>query len=132
MGHDQRHRILMPRPDVDEVDLDPVDLGRELGQRVQPRLAPAPVVLGRPVAGERLQRRQLHPLGAVGDELPRGPARRLDPAAQLSEIRFGDLDVEGTYVGAGLAGVDVPGVLRMGPVEDAHGSPFETSLRGLR
>src|SRR3712207_135567 len=30
VGHDQRQRILMPRPDVDEVDLDPVDLGREL------------------------------------------------------------------------------------------------------
>ena len=37
--HDQRQRVLMPRPDVDEVDLDPVDLGRELRQRVQPRLA---------------------------------------------------------------------------------------------
>src|SRR5918995_1506387 len=30
MGHDQWQRILMPRPDVDEVDVDPVDLGREL------------------------------------------------------------------------------------------------------
>ncbi len=35
MRHDQRQRILMPRPDVDEVDVDPVDLGRELRQRVQ-------------------------------------------------------------------------------------------------
>ena len=35
MRHDQRQRVLMPRPDVDEVDLDPVDLGRELRQRVQ-------------------------------------------------------------------------------------------------
>jgi hypothetical protein len=34
MRHDQRQRILMPRPDVDEVDLDPGDLGRELRQRV--------------------------------------------------------------------------------------------------
>ena len=62
VGHDQRQRVLVPRPDVDEVDVDPVDLGRELGQRVQSRLGPAPVVLGRPVAGERLQRRQLHAL----------------------------------------------------------------------
>jgi hypothetical protein len=30
MRHDQRQRVLMLRPDVDEVDLDPVDLGREL------------------------------------------------------------------------------------------------------
>ena len=33
--HDQRQRVLMPRPDVDEVDLHAVDLGRELRQRVQ-------------------------------------------------------------------------------------------------
>ena len=76
--HDQRQRVLMPRPDVDEVDVHPVDLGRELRQRVQSRLARAPVVLGRPVAGERLDRRQLHALRPVGDELPGGPARRLD------------------------------------------------------
>ena len=92
--HDQRQRILMPRPDVDEVDLDPVDLGRELRQRVQPRLGLAPVVLGRPVAGERLERRQPHALGAVGNELFGRPARRLDPASQLSELRFGNLDLE--------------------------------------
>ncbi len=117
--HDQRQRILVPRPDVDEVDLDPVDLGRELRQRVQSRLAPAPVVLGRPVAGERLQRRQLHALRAVGDELLRRPARRLDPAAQLSELRVGDLDLEGTDVGAHLAGV-----------QDAHEDLLSRSLAG--
>ena len=55
--------------DVDEVDLDPVDLGRELRQRVEPRLALAPVVVGRPVAGELLQRRQLHALRPIRDEL---------------------------------------------------------------
>jgi hypothetical protein len=104
MRHDQRQRILMPRPDVDEVNLDPVDLGCELRQRVQSCLAPAPVVLGRPVAGERLQRRQLHALGAVCNELFRRPTRRLDPAAQLSELLFGNLDLERTYVGGGLRG----------------------------
>ena len=67
--HDQRQRVLMPRPDVDEVDLDPVDLGRELRQRIQSRLALAPVVPGRPVAGELLQRRQLHALRPIFDQL---------------------------------------------------------------
>ena len=62
MGHDQRQRVLMPRPDVDEVDLDPIDLGGELREGVQPCLALAPVVLLRPVASELLQRRQLHAL----------------------------------------------------------------------
>src|SRR3712207_7896617 len=48
-----RQRIRMTGLDVDEVDLDPVDLGHELRQRVQPRLQPPKVVLARPVAGER-------------------------------------------------------------------------------
>jgi hypothetical protein len=39
---------------VDEVDVRPVDLGHEVRQGVQLRLAPAPVVLRRPVAGEFL------------------------------------------------------------------------------
>ena len=30
VGHDQRQRVVVLRLDVDEVDLDPVDLGREL------------------------------------------------------------------------------------------------------
>jgi hypothetical protein len=114
MRHEQRQRVLVPRPDVDEVDLDPVDLGRELRQRVQSRLDLAPVVLGPPVAGERLQRRQLHPLRPVGDELFGRPAGRLDPASQLGEPRVGDVDLERTYFGTYL---------------DGHGSPFETSLR---
>jgi hypothetical protein len=58
--HDQRQRALVLRLDVYEVDVHSVDLGLELRQRVQSRLALAPVVLGRPVAGEFLDRRQLH------------------------------------------------------------------------
>jgi hypothetical protein len=43
------------RLDVDEVDVDAVDLRHELRKRVQARLDPPEVVLGSPVAGERLQ-----------------------------------------------------------------------------
>ena len=39
---DQRQRVLVLRPDVDEVDVEPVDLGRELRERVELRLEPAP------------------------------------------------------------------------------------------
>ena len=49
---DERQRVLVLRTDVDEVDVEAVDLGHELRERVQPRLARAPVVLGLPVAGE--------------------------------------------------------------------------------
>jgi hypothetical protein len=83
MRHDQRQRVLVRRPDVDEMDLDPVDLGRELGERVELRLGLAPVVVSRPVARELLQRRQLHALRPICDELLAGPPRRGDPAAEV-------------------------------------------------
>ena len=77
VGHDQRQRVLVLGAHVDEVDVDPVDLGDELRQRVQPLGDAAEVVLVRPVVGERLQRRQLDPLRAVVDQLLARPARRL-------------------------------------------------------
>jgi hypothetical protein len=80
---------------VDEVDLDPVDLGCELGERVQSLLALAPVIVGRPVAGERLQRRQLHALGAVGNELCRRPPRRGYPAAEVVQVLLRNIYVIG-------------------------------------
>ena len=42
VGHDQRQRVLVRRPHVQEVDVHPVDLGGELRQRVQPRLGTGP------------------------------------------------------------------------------------------
>jgi hypothetical protein len=90
--HDERQRIVMPRPDVDEVDLDAVDLGGELGERIQSRLAPAQVVLARPVAGEGLHRRQLHPLGPVCNELRGRPTCRLDASAKVVEPLLRELD----------------------------------------
>ena len=64
----------------------------------------APVVVGRPVARELLQRRQLHALRPVCDELLGGPARRLDAPAQVVELLFGNLDVERPNLGGGLGG----------------------------
>ena len=49
---DERQRVLVLRADVDEMDVQPIDLGDELRQRVQPRLDLAPVVFRRPVARE--------------------------------------------------------------------------------
>ena len=94
MRHDQRQRVLMPGPDVDEVDLHPVDLGRELRQRVQSRLALAPVVLGRPVEGELPQRRQLHALRPILDELLGGPARGSNAHAKLIKLGLGCMERE--------------------------------------
>ena len=91
---DQRQRVLVLRADVDEVDVEPVDLGHEVRQGVQLRLAPAPVVVGRPVARELLHRRERHALRVVGDRLALGPPGRGDAPAQLGELRLIEADLE--------------------------------------
>ena len=94
VGHDQRQRVLVRRAHVDEVDVHAVDLGRELRQRVQSRLEAPEVVFGRPVAHQRLHRRELHTLRAVVDELAGRPARRRDACTQVLELRLGSFDRE--------------------------------------
>jgi len=48
--HDQRQCIFMPRADMDEVDIQPVDFGDEVRYGVEPRLNFAPVIVTLPVA----------------------------------------------------------------------------------
>ena len=79
---DQRQRVLVSRLDVDEVDAEAVDLGLELRQPVQFRLAFAPVIIGRPLARQLLQHRQLHALRPIVDQLLMRPARRRDARTQ--------------------------------------------------
>src|SRR5918995_2077678 len=80
---DEWHRIFMLRTNVNEVDVQPIDLGDEVRQSLQPRLALAPVVLCRPVARERLHRRQPRALRLIFDGLLLGPARRRDAATEV-------------------------------------------------
>ncbi len=82
------------RADVDEVDVEAVDRGDELGERVQLRLAPAPVLVRRPVAGELLDRRELDALGLVIDRLPFGRPPRRDPAPKVDDGLVGHLHRE--------------------------------------
>ena len=46
----------------------------------------APVVVGRPVADELLERRELHALRPILDELLGGPAGRREAPAQVGEV----------------------------------------------
>src|SRR5215216_3771652 len=91
----------MLRAHVDEMNVQPVDLGDELGQGVESRLDFPPVVLGRPVAGECLSRCELHALGLIGDGLLLGPAHRHDALAQVVEVRLRSLEAEGSDGGWG-------------------------------
>ena len=65
------------------------------GSAFSRRLALAPVVLGRPVAGELPQRRQLHALRPILDELLGGPACRRDAPAEVVELGLGRVEVKG-------------------------------------
>ena len=85
MRHDQRQRILVLRAHVDEVDVHAVDLRHELREGIQLGLGLPPVVLGRPVAGELLDRRELHALRPILDELLGGQARRSSALAKVVE-----------------------------------------------
>jgi hypothetical protein len=91
---DQRQRVLVLRLDVDEVDAKPVDLGGELRQRAQLRLARAPVVTGAPVGHQRLDRRQLHALRPIGDGLLAGLACGRDAPLKLGQVFVWHVDLE--------------------------------------
>jgi hypothetical protein len=60
--NDERQRILVLGPDMDEVDVQPVDLRQEMRKVVQHRLASAPVVVRRPVEREILHHPERHTL----------------------------------------------------------------------
>src|SRR6185369_18096197 len=87
------------RADVNEVDIQPVDLGDELRMSVQLRLAPPPVVVGRPIPRERLNEGELHALRKVRDGLPFGESCRGDAPAQFSELRFRNIHTKRTNRG---------------------------------
>ena len=65
------------------------------GRAFSLRLDLAPVVVGRPVARERLDRRQLHALRRIGDELLAGEAGRGEALLEVVQVGLRDLDLEG-------------------------------------
>ena len=78
---DDRQRVLVFRANMDEVNVEPVDLGDEIRHRVQFLLGLAPVVFGRPVARECLSRGELNALRVVRDRFALRPSRRVDALA---------------------------------------------------
>ena len=67
---------------MDEVDVEAVDLGDELRQRIEPRFDRAPVVI-QPVLGQLLDRRERYALRTVAHEFSAGPARLGDAAFEV-------------------------------------------------
>src|SRR5215207_10217865 len=62
---DERERVLTLGANVNEVDVDAVDLGDEVREGSEALLEAAPVVVGRPVVGQSLDRVELHTLGGI-------------------------------------------------------------------
>src|SRR5215212_8197107 len=83
---DERQRIFMLRTGVNEMNVESIDLGDELRERVQPALDLAPVVLCRPIADEILDRGERDALRKIGDGLLFGQPRGNDASAKLIEF----------------------------------------------
>jgi hypothetical protein len=101
---DERQRVLVLRPNVNEVNVEPVDLGDGLREGVQPGLTRAPVVVGHPVARELLDHGERHALGLIRDRLILGPVRGSNPSAKVVQLLLRHIDVEGSDVAGALAG----------------------------
>src|SRR5262245_55397049 len=86
----------MLRLDMDEVNLQPVDLGHKLGQGVELCLHLAPVIFGLPEVDKRLNLRQLDTLGAICDCLTLRPAGGGDAPVQVEQSFFGNVDAKGS------------------------------------
>jgi hypothetical protein len=84
----------MSRPNVNEVDIDPVDLDHELRESIELRFCLAPVVLSSPVADDLLQFREPYALRPIVDRFAVGPPRSCDPLAKLGYFLLRDLDSE--------------------------------------
>ena len=95
----ERQRIIVVRTDVDEMNVQPVDIGRELRQGVEPRFDLAPVVIGLPIARQFAHCRELHALRCIRHQFLRWPLRRGDPPAQVRNRLIGCTEAEGPNCG---------------------------------
>jgi len=99
MGDDERHRVGMLRAHMDEMNVQPVDLGDELRQGIQPCFARAPIVVRTPRPHELLDRRDRQALRVIRDRFAVRPARRSDTPSQVHEICFGKAHPKGANRG---------------------------------
>ena len=92
--HDHRQRIFVARPHVSKLDVEAVDLGDELRQRVQPCLTMAPDVTGAPVFADFLDVGERGALAPILGCLALGPTGIGQAAAQIGDGGFRNLETE--------------------------------------
>lgn len=83
MRNDQGKGFFVSRAYVDEVNVQSIDVGDELGKSIQLCLRPSPIIIRRPIACEALHRRKGYPLRSIRDRLLLWPPCCRDAAAQF-------------------------------------------------
>src|SRR5438132_9553866 len=96
MSQQQRQRPTVRRTNVQEVDSQAIDLSAKLGNRVEPRLDPPPVIAGAPVLAELPDTRERYPLRPISDRLALRPTRPRQTVGQVLKLRLSNLDTEGS------------------------------------
>ena len=80
---------------MNEMNVEPVNLGDEVRHGVDLRLALPPIMLTRPVLRELLHGCELDALRCIRDRFLVGPQRRFHTSAEVDELLFRKVDVEG-------------------------------------
>jgi len=92
--NDDRQGVRVLGADVNEMDVQPIDVGEELRQGIQLRLDLAPVVPALPVAHQALHRRQLDTLRSIGNGFLFRPVRSGQAPAQVRNCLVRDMHLE--------------------------------------
>jgi hypothetical protein len=79
---------------MDEVNIQPIDLGQELGETIELRLESAPVVLSLPVVDKRFSILQADTLRPVGDGFRIRPSSSGQSLLQVLNLGVRDRDGE--------------------------------------
>src|ERR1700733_5005597 len=87
---------LLLRSFLDEMNVETIDLGYEIRQGVHFCFDLAPVILCRPIARERLDRRELYSLGCICNRFALRPLCRVDAPAQFDQFRFRNIYMKRT------------------------------------
>jgi hypothetical protein len=94
VGDHQGKGLRMRGPDVEEVDVEAVDLGDELGVGVDPRFGSPPVVAVGPVVTELACVGERSALGPVVHRLRFGPPGPLQSVPKIGEFGVSNFDAE--------------------------------------
>src|SRR3569623_2031259 len=97
MGDDQRQCVRLFRTHVQKMDVEPVDLGRELVEAIELCLAPTPVIFVGPIVADLPDPLQRYALAPVIHQLRLRPARACEPYLKVGEDVVADRDAKRFY-----------------------------------